>query len=200
MGKKRQSGFTLIELMVTVTMFVVFSSMFLFSYPRFSENYRLDRAASEIAGVFSEAQSRALGIASSGSGQFPGFGVYFNLSTPREYVLFSDNNADGFYNSGEEVKRVSLESPLPLITSLCHNTETNPPGTCVSSGSARLDIVYLFKIGPEPVITLFFNGSVIPNYSDAEIVVRGPLGTGRGIIPWVTGYTEIKRCPDASSC
>lgn len=191
MNTRKDLGFTLVEMMVTVSMLVLVSSMLLFNYPRFSENYRLDRAATEIAAIFNEAESRALGIAGSSSGIFPGFGVYFNIATPREYILFSDDSpANSFYDSGEEIKTLSLESPLPMITSLCYNTQTSPPGTC---GISRLDVVYLFRIGPEAVITVFANGSSVPNYSDAEIVVRGPSGTGRGIIPWVTGYVDIIR-------
>lgn len=191
MNTEKVAGFTLIELMVTVSMLVLVSSMFLLNYPRFSENYRLDRAASEIAGVFNKAESLALGIAGSSPGIFPGFGVYFDVSTPQEYILFSDDNpANSFYDPGEEIERLSLESPLPQIVDLCTNTQTSPPGTC---GILRLDVVYLFRVGPEAVITVFADGLSVPNYSDAEIVVRGPLATGRGIIPWVTGYVDIIR-------
>lgn len=193
MDIRKEAGLTLIEMMVTVTMLVLVSSMVLFNYPRFSENYRLDRAATEIAAIFSEAKSRALGIAGSSSGIFPGFGVYFSISTPRQYILFSDNNANSFYDPGEEIKNISLESPLPMITELCYNTQTSPPGICLTDPSSRLDIVYLFRIGPEAVISLFIDGSSVPNYSNAEIVVSGPGGSGRGIIPWVTGYVDIIR-------
>lgn len=188
---RKEDGLTLLELMVTVSMLVLVSSIVLFNYPLFSENYRLDRAASEIAAILSEAESRALGIAGSATGVFPGFGVYFNRTTPREYILFSDDNpANGFYNPGEEIKRLSLESPLPMIVDLCVNTQTNPPGTC---GYSRMDVVYLFEIGPEPVITVFAGGVSVPNYSNAEVIVEGPLGTQRGVIPWVTGYVDILR-------
>ena len=185
-----KNGLTLVELMITTSVLILISTIFLFRYPRFSENDRLDRAANEIAAAFSEAESRALGIAASASGAFPGFGVYFNISAPREYVLFSDDNTNKFYDAGEEIKRISLESPLPFIADLCINTRTSPPGIC---GITRLDVVYLFEIGPEAIITVFADGSSVPNYSDAEIVVRGPLGTERGIIPWVTGYVEVIR-------
>lgn len=191
MDLKRESGLTLIELMVTTSMLILVSSIVLFNYPRFSESYRLDRAALEMSSILSEAESRALGIAGSTTGVFPGFGVYFDISAPREYILFSDDNpANGFYNPGEEIKRVPLESPLPEIVDLCVNTRTSPPGTC---GYSTLDVVYLFKIGPEPVITVFAGGASVPNYSDAEVIIEGPTGAGRGVIPWVTGYVEILR-------
>ena len=187
----KESGLTLIELTVTASMLILVSTTVLFNYPRFSENYRLNRSASEIAAAFNEAGSLALGIAGSATGAFPGFGVYFDISTPREYILFADDNpTNGFYDSGEEIKRMPLESPLPLITDLCVNTQTSPPGTC---GLSTLDIVYLFRIGPEASITIFANGLNAPNYSNAEVIVRGPVGTGRGIISWVTGYVEILR-------
>ena len=191
-GRLLAGGLTLVEVLVTVSMLALLSSMMIFNYPRFSENYRLDSAASAVAAILNEAESRALGIAGSTSGVFPGFGVYFDVSTPSEYILFSDETpANGLYDAGEEIKRVMLGSPFLLIADLCVNSQTG--GNCVSPDVTSLDVVYLFRIGPEPVITIYANGSTATNYSNAEVVITGSFGGGRGVIPWVTGYVEIFR-------
>lgn len=102
--KNCQTGFSLIELMVTITIFVIITSITLTNYPKFGNKLSLDLLAQDIALSLRQAQisgSSVLGSRSGGTGSprvFGAYGVHFeaprsdggsaNFTYP--YLLFAD--------------------------------------------------------------------------------------------------------------
>jgi len=180
------AGFTLMELVVVISIFVIISSVILADYPGFSERVALERTAQEIALSLREAETLALAVreSSEGSGVFPGFGVHFDASTPREYILFSDDNNNLVYDGvSEEIDHFFIEK-APEIIAICVDTETSPPGNC---SLPWVDIVYL---RPDPTITIWSTDGGHPVFS---ITIQTPRENyTREIIGWITGQIEIR--------
>ncbi len=103
----RSSGFSLIELMVTITIFVMVTSITLTNYPKFSNKLSLDLLAQDIALSLRQAQifgSSVLGTKSAGVGEvkkFGAYGLHFEAPNPTRdisesgqylytYLLFAD--------------------------------------------------------------------------------------------------------------
>lgn len=96
---KPQSGFSLVELMVTISIFVIITSITLTNYPKFSNKLSLDLLAQDIALSLRQAQifgSSVFGAKSSGGPTrvFKAYGVHFNAPTVGQiiypYFLFAD--------------------------------------------------------------------------------------------------------------
>lgn len=177
-------GFTLIELVVVLSIFVIISSVILADYPGFSQRVALERTAQEIALSLREAETLALSVRESSlvQGEFVGFGVHFNIATPREYILFSDLNGNNSFQANEEVDHFFIEKS-PIISRLCVGTETNLPDDCNIS---VIDMVYL---RPDPTITITADGVWHPQFS---LRVATPDASFKEIVAWFTGQIEIR--------
>lgn len=182
---KESKGFTLIEMIIVISIFVIISTIMLADFPGFSQRVALERTAQEIALSFREAETEALSVgeAAFGTGIFPGFGVHFSISSPREYILFADLNNNNVYDGvSEEVDHFFIEKS-PQIVGLCVDVETSPPGNC---SITRVDIVYL---RPDPTITITTDAG---EYSNTTIIIETPRGDQKSIISWFTGQIEIR--------
>lgn len=86
-----QRGFTLIELMVTVGIFVFFTGMTLMNYPKFKNNTAIALLAHDVALTVRQAQSYGLAVRSFGN-HFPPWGAHFSTDTTLggNMVLFAD--------------------------------------------------------------------------------------------------------------
>lgn len=85
-GLKRESGagFTMVEILVVVTIFALLSAILISNFPILQRNANVDTGREEIIGVLKLAQSKAM--TSEGDSLY---GVYFDtVSTPQKYILF----------------------------------------------------------------------------------------------------------------
>ncbi|PIR46622.1 MAG: hypothetical protein COV07_03340 [Candidatus Vogelbacteria bacterium CG10_big_fil_rev_8_21_14_0_10_45_14] len=104
-------GFTLVELMVTTSIFVIITLVVLINYPRANGAIALRLMASELAVTIREAQVYGVSVRGISSGTdtlFPDYGMYFGKPTgdanvPYPYYLFADKpvgqaRGDGIYD------------------------------------------------------------------------------------------------------
>ncbi len=99
---RTNAGFSMVELLVAVSIFMVVTSVLLVNYPKFSSKILLENVAYEVALSARQAQSYGLNVrvASLGGGNtsFPTYGVHFSLnginsndpSDSKTFVLFAD--------------------------------------------------------------------------------------------------------------
>lgn len=106
----KKSGFTLIELIVSVSIIIMVTGIFLANYSSANRRTDLTMAAQKLVADIRLAQNYALGLArygSSGSTTVPpgGWGIHFDLSVygNNRYVVFADDNGDAVYESGEDI-------------------------------------------------------------------------------------------------
>jgi prepilin-type N-terminal cleavage/methylation domain-containing protein len=197
-GGKFVSGFTLIELAVTISIFVVISTLALGGYPRFARQTSLARTAQEIALSLRRAQSFSLAVRGFETGSevvFRGWGIYLEtapslISDPaKEYILFVDlpATANQQYDGATERAELFRIQTSARIVDLCGGVKTLPTGG--DCGLSRLDILYQ---RPNPSTSLK-GGATGTDYSDLEIVLEAVDGSVRKtVVIWDSGQVSVE--------
>jgi prepilin-type N-terminal cleavage/methylation domain-containing protein len=208
-------GFTLIELVVTLGIMVVITSVTLANYNKFGGKVLLRTTAYEMALAAREAQTygisvRKVGFINYGSGlqtvldadtysEFqPAYGLHFSAGSPTSYTMFADTYKDnGIISRGEDgLRNTNLEDVTIYnigkgykINKLCAGTD----GKCVSvceSCTGSLDIT--FK-RPEPDASIRFGGDTNKVYDKANIELISPRGDSVHVLVEVSGQISVIR-------
>lgn len=159
----KKSGFTLIELIVSVGVITMVTGIFLANYSSANRRSDLVMTAQKMVSDIRMAQNYALGLARyglSGSLNVPagGWGIHIDLQNygNNKYVLFADDNNNQSFDSGEADVRYGAQ-----ITTL----PTNIVIDSVSMGT-KADITFL---PPNPITTIKMAVSTIPQ---ADIILK----------------------------
>ena len=208
-------GFTLIELVVTLGIMVVITSVTLANHSKFGGKILLRTTAYEMALATREAQTygisvRKVGFVDYGSGlqtvldaatdsEFqPAYGLHFDAATPTRYITFADTYQDnGVLMRGEDgLRNTSLEDVTIYnigkgykISKLCAGTD----GSCVpvcDTCSGSLDIT--FK-RPEPDASIRFAGISNQVYDNAKIELESPRGDNVNVFIEVSGQISVTK-------
>lgn len=138
MQKTRNSekGFTLVEVLTTVFIIAIISSIVLINYRQSNRQFALQRTATKLAQDIRKAQQMAMsattclpcgGIVPSG-----GYGIYFNSATNGKYFLYADSDGNLKYtSSAETLETINLESGIS-ITSSTRSINFKPPDPSVN--------------------------------------------------------------------
>ena len=147
MSKK---GFTIIELMVIAGIFVIVAGMVFANFRRGENSSTFLLATEEVASNIRKTQTQTLTgsieqeIVASG-----GFGVYFNLNQPNQYLIFRDDG-NQIYENGVDTLIASTTLPANIVISALSN---NP-------------LTIIFK-PPKP--TVYLNGGLVANSGDVYL-------------------------------
>lgn len=186
-------GFTLIELVAVMGIFVVITSIVLVNNNQFGGKFLLENLAYDVALSVRTAQVYGTSVKRSDAGVFTnGYGIHFDAASPSSYVLFADAVANGLYDSssGELVQSYSFQSGY-TISSLCTTLGSASTEAC---GSSALDIQFQ---RPEPGARISGNGiSGVTNpaylQSRGRIVLRSPRGDQISIVVESTGQISVQ--------
>lgn len=100
---KRETGFTLTELLVVIFIIILMTSIVLANYRRGEESLALERATHKLAQDLRRTAEMAVGGKENPlTGEFPagGWGLYFS-GPDSSYILFADNNGNFQYDAGD---------------------------------------------------------------------------------------------------
>jgi len=207
----RPAGFTLIELMVVVSIMVLVTALILIRQSRFDSSTLLRSLAYSVALSVRQAQiygSSVLGTStlqancvgnfnlSLGACYANAYGIDINLSTPGNYVLFADLNNDGKYEAGESIKTFTLNNGYSILD-IC---ATAGGGTvyCKADGLTQLDIVFR-RPNPEACFSsVLQSGVCAPGatqyYSQAVLKLVNSADTTNTRSVTVTQTGEVQVC------
>jgi prepilin-type N-terminal cleavage/methylation domain-containing protein len=177
---KTNKGFTLVELMVSVAIFVIISSVILARHSQFSGTILIKNLAYDIALSIRKAQVFGLSIREY-KGKFDsGYGVHFNSDS--SYIFFSDTNGNNVYNSGVD----DIIDTLTLgggnkISKFCADTQCS---------ITSLDIVFN-RPNPDAIITKNSDNSV--EFPSAEVTIVSPQGIEWTIRTVNTGQISVEK-------
>ncbi|MBI4812210.1 prepilin-type N-terminal cleavage/methylation domain-containing protein [Candidatus Falkowbacteria bacterium] len=139
-NQKSQRGFTLIELIVSISVIAMMSGLFLANYHSANKRSELASAAQKTASDIRLAQQFSLGANEfNGAPPAGGWGIYFDESSPDSYIIFADIDENRNYDSGEEHARVNL----PVGVSI-EEIEDSDTGIIITNAS----VVFL---PPDPI-------------------------------------------------
>lgn len=194
MGKLRNAGFTLIEMLVSIGIFTLMTSIILANYVNFNDVVALSAAGQEMVLSIRQAQTYALNVSqrSVGSGLFSDpFGIFFDLDDPTAYYIFVDRNANRKYNVGggcgagssDCITKVNLPNGI-RINNLCDIVSACPPGL-----SIRQAHVTFMRPDPDAYIRFTnISGSFVgPAQQQVKIILISPKGTTLNVTIESTG-------------
>lgn len=192
-----QKAFTLVELMVSVSIIAVITSVVFWNYGDFNDQLALSAAAQELALDIREAQTYGINVKESGVGsnQYAyGYGVHIIAGGGTGYRTFIDNNpANNQYEPvvqcgvapTECIRRVDFRNGI-YVSNVCDAT------TCPAAGASRMNIVF---IRPNPDAIIYF-ASGLNNFgspvSSARIELTSPKGKVKYVKIESTGQVSIQ--------
>lgn len=187
--KFQEKGFTLIELLVVTAITLLLIGLVLSNYRAGQSQFALQRSTYKLSQDLRRIQEMAMGSKEIGpaSGKFypdGGFGIYFDLSKPEQYILFADCNANGKYNTGPSVCAPGIpemiDEPI-LLESKVEIIDISP-----SALPAPGHLAITFK-APDPTISINQGAA-----TQAEITLSLSTGETKKIIVNQAGLITIE--------
>ena len=173
-------GFTLVEMLVSVSVLGLIMSVALYNYGTFNDDLVLSSAGQEIAIAMRQAQTYGLTVkeVSTHGGVFSSaYGIYFDTDTePTSYYIFADTNSNFKFENGngcgsgagptECVEKFNLRNGVK-VTDVCNQSACS--GVL---GVKMMDVTFL---RPNPDARIYFSNS-------SGVILAGPSLTGKIIL------------------
>lgn len=185
----KNQGFTLVELLVSIAIFTVVTTVAVFNHSQFNSGVLITNLAYEIALTVRQAQFYGITVRQGSSSNFDsGYGLHFDTSSPTSYILFEDKPPlNHVYSSGEAVESFALQKGNK-ISKICVRNN------CTSSGDfASVVDVSFMRPNPDTFITTGGTDSCgSQDYcSQAILCVTSPAGTHRRLVIEYTGQIYV---------
>lgn len=209
----KQSGVTLIELIVVISIVGLVSSVLMFNYSDFSTNVSIRNLSQEVALSIRKSQTYATsvqGLDTGGVSSYPAYGAVFSLEssaspfkpTPKRFISFADVSVGGAlpnkkYDSGGTVcgnvssQEECIEAINITSADALTSFETDTDGL-VTSGTIAITFR---RPSPDALICYIPSGqsdcaSQIPSY--AKLTFRSAKGLSRVVSVWNTGQINVE--------
>lgn len=214
------SGFTLVELLVTLTVITLITAVVVFNQADFADRLALTNVAAELELRIREMQVYGVSVREyqPNTSQFGySYGVMFNTNTisgapgamgPISLWSFVDVNNNSRYNhpgtwstcttggTSECLEITTLKQGV-TISDLCAINASNGQNCRSNGGSSvpgRIDITFL---RPDPNARFIFantsgNAITFPNHRGAKIQLRSPRGKTLDLYIYTTGQISVR--------
>jgi prepilin-type N-terminal cleavage/methylation domain-containing protein len=218
----KSAGFTLIELLVVLAIFALVMGVALFNQAGLNSNIMITNLAYETALAVREAQTYGISVRAtsfnSGLNFDKGYGAYFDIDNPMQFVVFGDSSTDSTppdntYTAGATPSE--LQSLYEVrnqrgnrITAICVGKSDSASKCWSGSADSVSKLSIMFK-RPNPESTFFVSTDGVSftksDKSPAIIVVNNTDGTNcRAIVVEVTGQIRVENssggnCVDATT-
>lgn len=202
-----QKGFTILEMIVALTIFGIMSALVLSKYGSFNQDVILTNLAYDVALNIRNAQSYGLNVKSAVRDQnafdvsdnplYSGgaYGVHFDMANPTKFILFIDKPLFGtitgiYQNSSNSDLSVTNIQKRSFISNICVSK-----GTSCSSGVGNIvDHVQVLDITfrrPDPNAIIKIGGASNVTYNSAEITLQAIDGTTKKVLVNSTGQISV---------
>lgn len=186
-------GFTTIELLMSMLIMGILTSVVLANYPDSATRINLANITHSLALSVREAQVRGSAI-DSASSTVGGYGMYFDTIEPTRFYLYADlangttlngiQLGNGLYDISpfDETKTVTNLLKNFKITKLCVGTGF-PFTSCnavTQGGVPAIENITLSFIRPNPEPKIYINKQTSTTYSAACVEIVSPRGGGSG--------------------
>ncbi len=194
-------AFSLIELLVVVSIFSFISVVILANHSKFNTNVLLDSLAYNSALSVRQAQVYGISVRQSAAlpGEFQiGYGVHFQKSTPSQYILFADLNKNKKYDGTptDSIVETYVIGRGHHIKQFCAHTTTTP--NCSDDASAPINYLDITFLRPVPDASFTTDKTGI-TYSRATFTLASAGDTTRTVSVATTGEVSVTGA-DATSC
>lgn len=200
-----QKGFTLVELLVAISIVGVISTVIVFNHKKFNDNLEITNLAYEVALAIRQAQVYGVSVKEFKEGTTEeqrfgtAYGVHFDIRSPTSFVLFADVNKDRLYTGSSSdcsagtpdkcVERFQIGKGN-VIHDLCE-IQANGNYDCNAAVKNEAHITFM---RPDPDATLRFTNNShggINTPASLAICIRSPQGKIKEIRVYSTGQISI---------
>jgi len=182
--KEKQKGFTLVEMLVVLGIFVIITTIVLAKNSEFDNTIILGTLAYDVALSIRESQAFGLGVRGASSADFDSpYGVRFDTDFPDTYWLGVDSDDNGQIEGGEYIKTFTLNKGFS-IGDICGSVNTI--GDC--DDTTQVVNIIFSRPDPDAYIKLG-NGT---EWVYTEIVISSPDGTERRISVTSAGQISVQ--------
>lgn len=209
----RKRGFSLVELMIAVSIFAFLSVVSVISYANFNNRIGVDTLAHQIAQFGHEAQVSALSVKRNVNGIYPAYGIHFDIASSTSMIFFADlNDGNLIYDksAGDSCGKVTDECEKTVkllkgvsIIALCGGSEGEIVGGNTDGGvnckypdahytSDTFDIVFKRPSPDANIIGRKTANSTPEPYSTAQVIISSNKGYKRTITFYITGQITVK--------
>jgi len=190
-------GFSMVELMVTVSIFVVITGIVLVKNSGFNSSIRLTNLAYEVGLKIREAQTYGVSVKEFGvgTGTFTvAYGVHFQKTSPTVFQFFGDANGNMSYDAGNEfIDELSMVGGN-RIKKMCVLSSSGAE-SCSDTGLMDNLVILFQRPKFEAIIIPRSGGAKLPgSYQSASIVVSSSDGVSeRTIGVHATGQITVTK-------
>ncbi|MFC1594819.1 Tfp pilus assembly protein FimT/FimU [Patescibacteria group bacterium] len=195
-NKREMRGFTVIEILISLGIMMVFLSMGVINFPSYRGRISMDRTVQEIVFSLRDAESRALSVEKDPTDPtddpFTGaFGLHFEKGES-EYILFSDDNKTGIYDTlpfppDLDILKYNIQGSINIV-GFFEEVDIGS-GFFDELVGTTLDITYLRPF-PSVIVSA---GETIKEDGQYEIRLRNTEnGTEKSVCFWTTGLVSIR--------
>ena len=207
-ASRRRDGFTLLELLVSITIVTVILTVVILSQSKYTDGAALANLADDISARLSQAQAYGIGVVqlSYGVTDFSfSYGLTFNITSSGSnmaYLYFADQNSNGIYDGNwscapqpnarpsECIEKVDITRGN-YIESMCVIKSDGSP--CIPGQVGRVDI-HFNRPNTEANISIFgITGTLMNSSTDVgvKIALKSPGGLSKTIVVYETGQISV---------
>lgn len=178
--RSTKRAFSVIEMIVTMTIILILTTIVLVGYRKGGQQLALNRAAHKLTQDIRRAQELAMSstpFEDGASSLVPfGYGIFFTISEEKSYSLFADVNGNKYFDTGEQVgEPIAFEEGI----------EISDLQKAAGEGGGNLTEVAIVFHPPDPEIFFFWKpGMSIVNIpgNKVSVIIKSAddsLGTRR---------------------
>jgi len=190
LSSSQKKGFTVVELLITISVFLVLSVAVVGNYRTTTRGLALNSLANLVAADIRRAQSYGISSVATGN-SFVAHGISFDKNFDNAYMLFADTGVANLQNgnlgatcSGECIERMKIQTGI-TITAICVDKKSGP--------CKNMDSVHIAFKRPNPEPSIIGIKGATKAYSDAEITFTTSDGLlSKTIVIWRTGLISIE--------
>jgi prepilin-type N-terminal cleavage/methylation domain-containing protein len=192
-NKIHNGGFTLVEMLVTLSIIAILATVFLGNRTNYSERLSLKNQTYIVALALRQAQVYSLGVKGNGSPATfnTSYGVHFDSAYPsNEFRFFTDQNGNGAFDSVEPSETMILANGV-ILSSVCGNNGAN----CYSTSGSFKKMSITFKRPQSAAIIKFMTngGTKTPGVNPPAVInLRSQTGILSSIKVESTGGISIQ--------
>jgi prepilin-type N-terminal cleavage/methylation domain-containing protein len=200
----RTSGFTLVELMVTVTIMLIMTGTVIFNYGQFNESSVMNQVAYDLSLTIRQAQvygvaakqgtgslSDSIDINTIDSANFKSaYGVHFDTTDNKQFILFIDVDDSGTYNdSAEQLQTYSFQRGIK-IEEIC---VTGHGGSCGSGNGKTAGVLDITFLRPDPEANFKTSNPVMNGGDSATIYLQNADDNiHKSVVVYPTGQISVQ--------
>ena len=176
-------GFSLIELMVVISIFGILTSILVYKNSDFNNTILLTNVAYEVALTIRQAQVYGVNVSSAGGANFrSGYGVNINMASADQMTLFSDQfvgnapEGDYIYDSSELLSQINFTRGYSIKGFCLKNLSAGGNQDCFTNGSSAEVAIVFVRPNPDAHIR-YKNGNTTVEYDQIEITITTQDGT-----------------------